>query len=285
MTKKIVFANNPLFSGPSLKDREVSPIPYKEIQLSAIERDPNQPRVTFDEEKLSELSQSIKTYGVLSPILVKPGKLPGRYTLVAGERRYRAATLSGLTSIPAIIDSKSDETGERTLAIQLVENLQRAELTPLERAYAISALKEAHSLSVRDVAERIGISKSAVQRSLDLLDLPDDLINALRQGASESKVLLIAKVSDVEQRQVLLKKIDDISREDISLKVPIKKKIIKVNKAGVSPEDRRISDEIQRSLGLKVILARNSRRAQAGKLTINFHSEEDLQEIFRKLVS
>ena len=134
MTKKIVFSNNPLFSGPSLKDRETGGIPYKEVLLSAIERDPNQPRVQFDDEKLNELSNSVKTYGVLSPILLRPSKFPGKYILIAGERRFRASMNAGLKSIPAIIDYTKDETGERTLALQLIENIQRADLKPLERA-------------------------------------------------------------------------------------------------------------------------------------------------------
>lgn len=280
MGKKIVFSNNPLFSGPSYKEREDSGIPYREVQLSAIERDPNQPRVQFDEAKLSELCTSIKTYGVLSPILIRPSQFPGKYILVAGERRYRASMDAGLSSIPAIIDSTEDKTGERTLAIQLVENLQRADLSPLEKSYAISALKETHSLSVRSVADHLGISKSAVQRSLDLLDLPDDLLNALREGASESKILLLAKVKDSKERAKMLSGLGDITRDSLRSKVTVKKP--KKAKA-ISAEDRRISEEIQRAIGLKVSLQRG-KGSNEGKLSINFHSEEDLQIIFRKLI-
>lgn len=287
MAKKIVLSNNPLFSGPSYQDRESGgAIPYREISISSIERDPNQPRVNFEEEKLNELADSIRTYGVLTPIMVKAGKLPGKYVLVAGERRFRAAQKVGLASIPAIVDSEKDEDGERTLAIQLVENLQRADLAPLEKAYAISALKESYELSIREVAGKLGISKSAVQRSLDLLDLPDDLISALRQGASESKILVISKITDPKERAVLLKQIDSISREDLILKVKPKKSQIKTRAVKqLSPEDRRIVDEMQKSLGLKVGISRSSGKEDAGKLSINFHSESDLQTIFRRLVA
>ena len=189
------FSNNPLMAGPALDERAKGGIPYREIPLSAIEADPHQPRQTFDEEKLQELADSIKLYGVLSPILVRAGQLPGRYTVISGVRRFRAAHLAGLSSIPAMVNHGEDVQG-RTLAIQLVENLQRDDLTPIERAHAIGALRDGNSLSIRDIAEKLSISKSAVQRSLDILQLPDDLLNALRQGASESKVLLLAKIED-----------------------------------------------------------------------------------------
>lgn len=289
MAKKLVFANNPLLSGPKLTERDGAGIPYREIALSSIERDANQPRVHFDDEKLAELSESIKTYGVLTPILVRAGKKVGTYVVVAGERRFRAARMAGLTSIPAMIDSEQDETGERTLAIQLVENIQRAELTPLERAHAIGALKESFDLSVRDVAGRLGISKSMVQRSLDILDLPADLLNALRQGASESKILTLAKIDDVKERERLLEGLDSISRDDLVQKVDAstakkKKTRLKVAKAA-SPEDRRIAEEIQRALGMKVVLTRQSATAEAGKIAIEFYSDGDLQEVFRKLIA
>jgi len=120
MARKLVIANNPLLSGPAFDERAKSGIPYRELPLSSIDTDPNQPRVNFDEEKLIELSESIKTYGVLSPILVRPSKIAGRYTLVAGERRLRATKLAGRSNIPVLISSDEDRSGEKTLAIQLV---------------------------------------------------------------------------------------------------------------------------------------------------------------------
>lgn len=287
MAKKLVFANNPLLSGPALNQREGAGIPYREVAVSSIDRDPNQPRVNFDQEKLEELSCSIKRYGVLNPITVRPGTLPGRYHLIAGERRLRAAKMAGLTSIPAMIDTRSDETGEQALAIQLVENLQRADLTPLERAHAIGALKEAYQLSVRDVAERLGISKSMVQRSLELLDLPDDLINALREGASESKILMLARISDLEERARLLSDLPELTRAQLQRVIGVKPEAKKPKNSSesLSPEDERITDEIQRALGLKVSMARTSLGSERGRLTIEFYSDADLQEVFRKLVT
>ncbi len=202
---KLVLANNPLFGGPDFTNRERAGSPYRELRIDTIDRDPNQPRVHFDEEKLKELSASIKTYGVLSPILVAPSSIAGRYKLVSGERRFRASQMAGLTSIPAVIDKDADSNGDRTLAVQLVENIQRDDLTPLERAHAIGALKETFNLSIRDIADKLGVSKAMVQRSLEILELPDDLMNALREGAAESKVLLLAKIPDAEVRASYLR--------------------------------------------------------------------------------
>lgn len=286
MTKKrFTLADNPLFSGPGIKDRERTGIPYREIQVDSIDTDPNQPRKVFDEEGLQELSNSIATYGVLTPILVRPGKIPGRFDLIAGERRLRASRLAGKATIPAIVDQDGNQSEERTLAIQLVENIQRADLTPLERAYAIGALRDAFSLSVRDVAERLGVSKSMVHRSLELLELPDDLLNALKEGASESKVLLLAKIEDPEIRAGYLKDLEVLSRAKLEDKISEGGARDQVRKVELSSEDSRIVDEIQRSLGLKVRMLKVAPEEEKGRLVIEFYSNDDLQEVFRKLVA
>lgn len=288
MTKRsFSFANNPLMQGPALDERARGGVPYREIPLSAIEADPNQPRQNFDQEKLQELAESIKLYGVLSPILVKSGNLPGRYVIISGERRFRASHLAGLSSIPAIVNQAEEADGKK-LAIQLVENLQRSDLSPLERAYAIAALRDGHSLSVRDIAEKLSISKSAVQRSLDILQLPDDLINALRDGVAESKVLLLSKVQDETERAKYLSEIDTLTRSQLEQslgKGEPKNDADPVGAKEGSAEDQRISDEIQRSLGMKVKLARSTSNSDNGKLSIEFYGDGDLQILFRKLVA
>jgi ParB family chromosome partitioning protein len=288
MTKRgFSFANNPLMQGPALDERVRGGVPYREIPLSAIEADPNQPRRTFDTDKLNELAESIKLYGVLSPILVRAGKLPGRYTVISGERRFRAANLAGLSSIPAVV-SQGDDAQDRTLAIQLVENLQRDDLTPLERAQAIGALRDGYNLSIRDIADKLSISKSAVQRSLEILQLPDDLLNALREGASESKVLLLAKIDDEKVRASYLKDLDILTRaqleKDLQSPKTSQANDDNVQKA-LTPEDMRIADEIQRALGMKVRLSRPTPGAENGRLSIDFYGDGDLQVIFRKLVA
>ncbi len=284
--RKLVLANNPLLAGPKLEDRTKGAIPYREVKLSVIDRDPNQPRVHFDSEKLEELAESIKMYGVLSPLIVRPGKRTGRYQLIAGERRMRACQMLKLETVPVILHIDQEEAGEQTLAMQLVENLQRDDLTPLERAHAIGALKESYELSIRQVGERLGVSKSMVQRSLDILELPDDLLNALRQGASESKVLLLSRIDDEEVRASYLKDLETLTRSQI--KKDIDKELSgksEQREQKLSPEDTRLVKEMRDSLGLKVKMSRSSQESESGKLTIEFYSENDLQEIFRKLVA
>ena len=285
--RKLTLANNPLLSGPALNERGRIGSPYRELDIDSIDRDPNQPRVNFDDEKLSELADSVRRYGVLSPILVRPSNTQGRYTLIAGERRLRASKLVGLTSIPAIVDQEPNESNERTLSIQLVENLQRADLTPLERAHAIGALKEAYALSVRDVAERLGTSKSLVQRSLEILELPDDLLNALREGAAESKILLLAKIEDETIRASYLKDLESLTRGQIKKNIDEHTEEVKSEGqvGSLSPEDHRIADEIQKSLGLKVRMLRAAPNSEKGRLVIEFYSDSDLQEVFRKLIA
>lgn len=281
--KKFALANNPLFAGPSLESREKVGSPYRELKINTIDPDPVQPRKEFDEDKLKELAASIKLYGVLNPILVRPAKTSGRYILVAGERRLRASILAGISMIPAIVNQELEGGTQKALSMQLVENLQRADLSPLERAQAIGALRDSHRLSIREIGDRLGISKSMVQRSLEILELPPDLINALKQGASESKVLMLAKIADEDVRASYLRDLDSLTRDQLERKLETSKDG-KGDKAS-SPEDARIEDEIQRAIGLKVRLSRNAHNLEAGKLAIDFYSSEDLQELFRRLVS
>jgi ParB family chromosome partitioning protein len=285
--KKLVLANNPLLSGPALQDRDRMAGPYRELKITTIERDPNQPRVSFDENKLQELAHSIKTYGVLTPILVRPSQKPGFYTLISGERRTRAAQLAGLSYIPAMVEQSDDKSEARTLAMQLVENIQRDDLSSLERAHAIGALRDRYSLSVREIGEKLGISKSMVQRSLEILNLPADLLNALREGASESKVLMLAKIEDEEIRARYLKDLDVLTRNQLEKDLERTKSRVgeERDRVQVSSEDQRIIDEIQRSIGLRVRLSRVSSESDAGRLVIDFYSTEDLQLVFRRLVS
>jgi ParB family chromosome partitioning protein len=283
MTKKpLRFNINPLLSGPSLEARTKSGSPYRELDIDEIDFDPEQPRREFDAEKLAELASSIKEHGLISPILVRllPG---GSYRLVAGERRLRSFKLLGKKSIPAIVEQ--DEDGKELLSKQLVENLQRADLSSMEKSDAIVRLRDEHGLSVRDLAARLGISKSAVQRALDIQTLPPELKQALRNGAAESKILLLAQIEDPKVRAQMLEKIDSLSREDLQNKGDkLSHRGTKTPKGRKSrPGDERLVVELQRQLGVRVSISRNPKKAGQGKLVVEFYSEADLEALVNKL--
>ena len=293
MTKKsIKFAHNPLFSGPSIKARSTfTSGPFRQISISELELDPEQPRRVYDEQALNNLADSIKSYGILNPILVNQLE-SGGFRIVAGERRYRASKIAGIDIVPVIIEQKPGAKADK-LAVQLVENIQRQDLTSMEKALAIGQLRQSYNVSVREIAKKLGISKSAVQRSLEILELPDDLQAALIAGKPESKILILKSVSDIKKRKQILMKIDDLSRTAlISLvshggtskntnKDAGKKKS---NKKELSTSDKRIIEQIQRSLGSKVKLSRKpGKNNKAGSITIDFYTNSDLEELYKRL--
>lgn len=161
----------------------------RDIEVSAIDPNPHQPRVHFDEDTLSELSASIRAIGLLQPILVRPGK-GGRYELIAGERRWRAAARAGLTVIPAIIRVTDDVS---SVEQALVENLHRQDLTPLEEAAAYKQLLDDFGMTHEHIAKKVGRSRSAITNSVRLLALPAAIQQLLANGrlsAGHAKALL-----------------------------------------------------------------------------------------------
>ncbi len=154
----------------------------RDIEISAIDPNPHQPRVHFDEDTLSELSASIRAIGLLQPILVRPAK-DGRYELIAGERRWRAATRAGLTLIPAIIRITDDVS---SVEQALVENLHRQDLTPLEEAAAYQQLLDDFNLTHENIAKKVGKSRSAITNSVRLLALPATIQQLLADGRLSS---------------------------------------------------------------------------------------------------
>lgn len=290
--KKVAFDINPLLSGPSLESRARTGSPFRFIPLADIDVDPDQPRRVFDNERITELAESIREYGVLSPILVRVAA-GGTYRLVAGERRLRACRMLGLEAVPAVIDA-DDEHGATILSKQLVENLQREDLTPMERAIAIGQLRDRFDLSIREIGAKLGISKSAVQRSLELLELPDDLQSALVGGASESKVLLLKEIEDRELRKQLLGELESFTRAKLQemlgeLRSNAEGEVshggtgMKRERRPLSVEDARVVEDLQDALRMKVTLSRHKSNAERGKLTIEFYSGDDLSELFDRL--
>ena len=160
-----------------------------ELRLSEIEPNKDQPRIHFDEDALQELAESISTHGLLQPIVVRP-MIGGTYQIVAGERRWRACRIAGLNTVPVIIKSLDDK---ETMELALIENLQRMDLNPVEEAKGYARLLKEFELTQDEVAERVGKSRSAVTNALRLLNLPDDMLNALAEGkisAGHARTLL-----------------------------------------------------------------------------------------------
>ena len=174
----------------------------RKLALTQLTPGKHQPRKYFDNAALNELASSIRNQGIIQPLLVRqlPG-MPQRYEIVAGERRWRAARLAGLTEVPVIVTEYSDK---EAMTVALVENLQREDLNPLEEAEALQALREAHSLSQEELAEQLGKSRSAVANALRLLQLPPSMQEGLIRGdlsAGHARALL--GVTDAELRAQL----------------------------------------------------------------------------------
>lgn len=255
------------------------------LKISQIEPNRNQPRRTFDEDALQELALSISEHGVLQPILVRP-MIYGGYQIVAGERRYRASRMAGLTEIPAIVRELSDS---ETMQIALIENLQRSDLTTLEEAMGYQTLMDEYDFSQEDVARIVGKSRSAVANTLRLLSLPDEVKDLLEQGklsAGHARALLIVEddkiavdtarkiVSDglsVRETEKLVKKTESAA--------PQKKKTSSVKKVTAYTE---VELALTTALGTKVTVTEN-RNKKGGTLNIEFYDPEELFALTHKL--
>ena len=190
----------------------------RKLGVDRIDPNPNQPRLTFEEEPLQELAASIREHGVLQPILVRPGA-EGRFQLIAGERRWRAARLAGLREIPAIVDEIDDQTA---LEIAIIENLQREDLSPLDEALMYERMTTEHGYSLRKLAQKLGKDKGYIENRLRLADAPTEikqLVSLRKDTLSHAYELL--KVDDPKRRRRLA---EQVARGELSL-VKLREKI------------------------------------------------------------
>jgi ParB family chromosome partitioning protein len=190
----------------------------RNVPVERIDPNPNQPRLTFDEDSLKELASSVKEHGILQPILVRPAR-DGRYELVAGERRWRATKLAGLHEIPALIDDIDDDTA---LEIAIIENLQREDLSPLDEAIMYERMTSEHGYSLRKLAQKLGKDKGYIENRLRLADAPTEikqLVSLRKDTLSHAYELL--KVDDPKKRQKLA---GQVARGELSL-VKLREKI------------------------------------------------------------
>ncbi|MDD4110816.1 MAG: ParB/RepB/Spo0J family partition protein [Clostridia bacterium] len=245
------------------------------IDISLIYANPNQPRRNFDETSLKELAASIKTHGIIQPIVLNRQE-DGNYMIIAGERRWRAAKMIGLSDVPAVIKNYSSK---QIKEISIIENLQREDLNPIEAARAIKQLMEEYELTQDVVAERIGKSRPAVTNTLRLLTLSADVIELVEKNklsAGHARCLVV--LSPLEQSRVAALTINKrLSVRDIE-------KLVKnlTNPSSERPKDQQslelkdMVDEMQRIFATKVSVIGNDNK---GRIYIDYYSKDDLDRI------
>ncbi|HVJ49117.1 ParB/RepB/Spo0J family partition protein [Desulfitobacterium sp.] len=248
----------------------------RRISMSSISPNPDQPRKDFDPETLQELSASIKTHGLLQPILVKP--VGDNYIIVAGERRFRAAQLLEMEQIPCLVHECSDqEMAERAL----VENIQRSDLSPVEEGLAYARLIQEYGLTQEQIAERVGKGRTTIANLLRVIQLPERILQLIREeklSLGHAKVLLGIKDSSL---QVLLA--EKAARENISVR-ELEALLIKMTDSPkIAPVKNKhtnllapVEDKLRTSFQTKVRLKGDSHR---GKIEIEFYSEEELNRL------
>ena len=261
------------------------------VRISEVEPNREQPRKKFDDDKLEELSESIKTYGLLQPILVQ--KRDGYYEIIAGERRWRAALKAGLKEIPVIV---RDYSKKEILELSLVENIQRENLNPIEEARAYKRLMDEFGLSQEEVAQRVSKSRSAVANSLRLLKLEENVQKMVIDGQismGHARALLpleipeeqLSTAQEIVEKQLSVRETEKKVKEIISSG---KKPEVEITKTQQQEEDpsiaiiyKQIEERLQQTLHTKVSIQR--KRNGHGKLLIDFYNSDDLEKIIDKL--
>lgn len=254
-----------------------------EISVRDIDTNRAQPRKSFDEAALRELADSIRVHGVVQPLLVRPNG--SRYTIVAGERRFRAARLAGLETVP-VLAAEYDEAQMQEVA--LIENLQREDLNPVEEAAAIRFLMQQHDLTQEEVSERLGKSRPAIANALRLLNLDRNVLELVRTGAlSAGHGRALAAVTDAATQERLadecvrlgysVRALESRVRNLQAGKKPSKKAAPAPHSGDLAQAERALRDR----LGTRVRIAGDERR---GRITIEYYSADDLQRIYERIV-
>lgn len=261
------------------------------VDVQKIKPNPFQPRIEFDNEQLESLSESIRMYGVLQPLVVtrkevftEEGGMEVQYELIAGERRLRASKLAGMKEVPVVIRSQ-EQTDQEKLELAIIENLQREDLNPVDRAKAFKQLADQFNLKHAEIGKRVGKSREYVSNSLRLLALPEDMLAALTvKKISEGHARSLLTLGDRPEEQqtlfkeIVLKGLTVRQAEKIARRVAFDK----VRKKGrvIDPHTVEVEDEMSEVLGTRVHI---ERKAVGGKIEIDFFSEDDLAKILEVL--
>jgi ParB family chromosome partitioning protein len=271
------------------------------IEIEKITPNPDQPRRHFDQDALHELASSIREFGFLQPLVVSKVEketstgIAVEYQIIAGERRFMAAKMLGLPRVPAIVRNINLE--REKLELGVIENIQRENLNPIEMARAFQRLQEEFRMTQREIAAKLGKSREVVANSVRLLDLPEYIQRAVEGGQlSESNARLLIAIEDPAEQKKLLEDIiqNKLTTRDVKERVQRTFAAAGVEGASIAhrrgrpplqetrlaPEVQAMQDDLSTSLGAPVTISKN---ANNGKITITFFSEEELEDILRKL--
>ena len=279
----LISSTQPVPSATSASAAE-SQEPFRQLRLDLIVPNPKQPRREFSEAELQELQLSLQTSGLLQPIAVRP-RSDGRFEIIAGERRFRAASRLGWTTIPAVVRDVSDE---QLLSLALVENLQREDLNPMEEAEGYRQLINEFGLAHQQVAQAVGKDRSTVTNALRLLSLPDEVQLLVRSGSltlGHARALLGVppgtSLSELARKVVAQRlSVREVERLVQEAKPAVKRNRDAENQLTVSevPEVRRLTDRLRRFLQTDVAVHTDS--AGRGELRIRFYSADDFNRVF-----
>ena len=269
-----LFGGAPMEMQEEQKEEEIeSNENLKSLKITEVEPNREQPRKNFNQESLEELAESIKTYGVIQPIVVS--KRDGYYGIVAGERRWRAAKIAGLEEIPAIIRDDDEQTNKE---IALIENIQREDLNPFEKALGIRRLMDKYGLTQEQVSKKLGKSRSSISNTVRILYLAPDVLELVKQGKlTEGHCKALAGIEDADRQYAAALRM--IDRGESVRQAESKNRITK-NEKKIDPKYRYlyedIEDRFQGFFGTKVKLDQGKRK---GRIIIEYHNNEDLERM------
>jgi len=254
------------------------------VPINAIRPNPHQPRAHLDPAALDELAASIREHGVLQPLIVTHGEAEGEFVLVAGERRWRAAQKAGLERVPVLV---RDVTAQEQLELALIENIQRADLNPLEEAEAYRHLHEDFGLTHEEIAQRVGKSRVAVTNALRLLRAAPAVQQALlegriREGHARALLGLSSHAAQEAALQtVLAQGLSVRQTEELVRKLQGRKRSSSRPSTETDPELRRLQARLEAQLGTRVKIQTGSR---GGRITLYYYSDEELESLLQRLL-
>jgi ParB family chromosome partitioning protein len=262
--------------GPVSREQAEASGALRELPMASIKPNPYQPRTRMDEGPLDELVASIQSSGLLQPVLVRPRN--GGYELIAGERRWRAARVAGLATVPALVRETDDRD---SLLLALVENVAREDLSPVDEARAYAALMDEFGLSLGEVAEHVGRSKPTVSNRLRLLELPDDVLGLVERGQlSEGHARAVLAVPDNEERRRLVRR---IVRQGLSVRAAERAARwagARTKPRRTQPVDPALAERVRGSLRR---LTGSDAKVAAGRIEVYFADDVELAEIAEAL--